>query len=265
MAGSVVVPELPDVEGYRRELAPALSGRRIEQVLIDDGGVLRNTSAAALRRHLNGHVFTAPRRIGKWLILPTDGPILLMHSGMTGRPSVTAQQDEVEQFTRMRVVLDRGELRYRDMRKLRGIWLVDDEEQAQRVIGPIGPDALDLDLRAFRDALAKRRGTVKPTLMDQLVVAGLGNLLTDEICWRARIRPGRPLPDLDQDEIRDLHTAMRQILRTSVRHGCVPGLRGWLTRVRNNPDPACPRCGRKLRRSRIGGRTSLWCPREQSR
>lgn len=102
-------------------------------------------------------------------------------------------------------------------------------------------------------------------MTNQEVLAGLGNMLADEICWRARIRPGRPLPDLDGDEVRDLHTAMRQVLRTSVRHGCVPSLRGWLTAVRDAPDPHCPRCSVRLRRARIGGRTTLWCPREQSR
>jgi formamidopyrimidine-DNA glycosylase len=259
------VPELPDVEGYRRSLAPALSGRRVERVSVTDAGVLRNSSAAAFQRRLRGRTFAAPDRIGKWLILPTDGPLLLVHSGMTGRPSVAAKDAELERFTRVRIVLDRGEFRYQDLRKLRGIWIVPDRRAAQRVIGPIGPDALDLELRAFRDVLGGRRGAVKPTLMDQSVLAGLGNLLTDEICWRARIRPGRALADLDDDEIRDLHTAMRQILRTSVRHGCVPSLRGWLTRVRDDRAAACPRCGATLRRARIGGRTAVWCPRDQSR
>jgi formamidopyrimidine-DNA glycosylase len=259
------VPELPDVEGHRRALARSLAGRCVTSVTVSDAGILRNVSAASLRRRLVGHRFTAPRRHGKWLILPTDGPILVVHNGMTGRPSVVAADSELERFTRLRVALDRGELRYTDMRKLRGIWLVADDDALARVIGPSGPDALELDLESFREILAGRRGAVKPTLMDQTVLAGLGNLLTDEICWRAHIRPGRPLPDLDLTEIRDLHTAMRQVLRTSVRHGCVPSLRGWLTRVRDRPEPRCPRCGAALRRARIGGRTSLWCPRDQSR
>jgi formamidopyrimidine-DNA glycosylase len=259
------VPELPDVEGYRRALEAGLDGRRVTRVTVDDPGVLRNVSAASLRRRLSGRTFMHPRRTGKWLILPTDGPLLLVHSGMTGRPSVTDHDHALERFTRLRITLDRGELRYQDLRKLRGIWLARDEDEARRIIGTIGPDALDLDLETFQDLLAHRRGAVKPTLTNQEVLAGLGNLLADEICWRARIRPGRSLTDLDAHEVRDLHTAMTQILRTSVRHGCVPSLRGWLTAVRDDPDPHCPRCGSRLRRARIGGRTTLWCPREQSR
>jgi formamidopyrimidine-DNA glycosylase len=259
------MPELPDVEGYRRELAAKLAGRRAVRVAVDDAGVLRNATAAAFTRRVTGRTFAAPRRIGKWLILPTDGPVLLVHSGMTGRPTVTDSDDERAPYTRLRITLDDGELRYQDLRKLRGVWVTRDDDDAAEVIGAIGPDALDLDLTGFREALASRRGAVKPTLTNQEVIAGLGNLLGDEICWRARIRPTRSVDDLETDEVRDLHTAMRQILRTSVRHGCVPHLRGWLTDVRDLPDPHCPRCGAALTRSRVAGRTTLWCPRDQSR
>ena len=79
--------------------------------------------------------------------------------------------------------------------------------------------------------------------MDQAVIAGLGNLLTDEICWQARLHPSRPVAGLEPDEIRRLHATMRRVLRTAVRHGRVPWLPRWLTRVRDDPDPSCPRCG----------------------
>jgi formamidopyrimidine-DNA glycosylase len=99
--------------------------------------------------------------------------------------------------------------------------------------------------------------------MDQSVIAGLGNLLTDEILWQARLAPTRSVARLDTDEIRRLHATMRRVLRTSVRHGRVPGLARWLTRARDGPDPSCPRCGPRLATRRIGGRTSVWCPRCQ--
>jgi formamidopyrimidine-DNA glycosylase len=117
------VPELPDVEGYRSSLARALPGRRVCQVDVRDAGVLRNTTPRTLDRQLTGHRFTDPRRHGKWLILPTDGPTLLVHSGMTGRPYY-AEDDEPEQgWERLVIDLDRGQLRYSDLRKLRGVWL----------------------------------------------------------------------------------------------------------------------------------------------
>jgi formamidopyrimidine-DNA glycosylase len=256
------MPELPDVEGFRRELAGALPGRRIQRVQVRDPGILRNTTAAALGRRCTGHRFRTPRRYGKWLILPTDGPILLVHSGMTGHPYYAANGAEPKGYERLVVCLDKGELRYADLRKLRGVWLAADEDDIDDVMGAQGPDALGIDLRTFRDALSARPGKarrLKPTMMDQSVIAGLGALLTDEICWRARIRPTRPVADLDADDVRHLHTAMTRVLRTAVRHGRVRGLPRWLTRVRDEPDPSCPRCGTRLAHGRVGGRMSLWC------
>lgn len=258
------MPELPDVEGFRRRLADTLPGRRIRRVQVHDPGVLRNTTAATLGRRLDGRRFDHPRRHGKWLMLPTDGPTVLVHSGMTGHPYYAVDGAAREPHERLVIALDRGELRYADLRKLRGVWLADTDEAAARVTGPQGPDALGLGLPAFRDLLSGRRAALKPTLMDQSVIAGLGNLLTDEICWRARIAPNRPVAGLDPDDVKRLHAAMASVLRTSVRHGRVPGLPRWLTGVRDDPDPSCPRCGARLAHGRVGGRTSLWCPRCQA-
>ena len=260
------MPELPDVEGFRRELAAALPRRRIRHVTVKDPGVLRNTTAKAFARRLTGHRFATPSRHGKWLMLLTDGPTLLIHSGMTGHPYYAADGADQIGHERLVMSLDKGELRYADLRKLRGVWLADDDEDVAHVTGPQGPDALGLGLRAFREVLAgKRTGprSLKATLMDQSVIAGLGNLLTDEICWRARIRPTRRVAELDDDDVAVLHRAMTQVLRTAVRHGRVPGLAGWLTGARDEPDPHCPRCGARLDHGRVGGRTTLWCPRDQ--
>jgi formamidopyrimidine-DNA glycosylase len=257
------VPELPDVEGFRRELADKLPGRRIRHVDVHDPGILRNTTPQSLGRRLANHRFSDPRRHGKWLILPTDGPTLLIHSGMTGHPYYASNDSELERYERLRVSLDRGELRYADLRKLRGVWLADGDDAAAEVMGPQGPDALGIGLRAFREALSGRRGRLKSTLMDQSVIAGLGNLLTDEICWRAKLHPSHLIADVDDDELKRLHAAMTQVLRTAVRHGRVPGLPRWLTGARDEPDPSCPRCGTRLKHDRVGGRTSMWCPRCQ--
>jgi formamidopyrimidine-DNA glycosylase len=257
------VPELPDVEGFRRDLARALPGQRVRKVDVHDAGVLRNTTARTFARELTGHRFDEPRRHGKWLVLPTDGPTLLVHSGMTGHPYYTNGDEAGWGPERLVIALDRGALRYADLRKLRGVWLAGEDDDVTGVMGEQGPDALGIDLRSFAKTLDGRRGTLKPTLMDQSVIAGLGNLLVDEICWRARLNPSRRTRSLGEDDVRVLHTAMKRVLATAVRHGCVPSLPRWLTRVRDEPDPSCPRCGARLMRGRVGGRTSLWCPRCQ--
>jgi formamidopyrimidine-DNA glycosylase len=257
------MPELPDVEGFRRALADTLPGRRVRDVDVRDPGILRNTAPRALARNLVGHRFTAPRRHGKWLILPTDGPVLLVHSGMTGHPYYACRGAEPEGYERLVLTLDRGELRYADLRKLRGVWLATGDDEISSVTGPQGPDALDVGLPVFREVLSGRRGGLKATLLDQSVIAGLGNLLTDEICWQSGLHPFRPVAGLDDSEVKQLHTNMKRVLHTAVRHGRVPGLPRWLTGVRDEPDPSCPRCGARLSRGRAGGRTSLWCPRCQ--
>jgi formamidopyrimidine-DNA glycosylase len=194
------MPELPDVEGFRRELARTLPGRRVRHVEVRDAGVLRNTTARTLARHLVGHRFNTPLRHGKWLLLPTDGPTVLVHSGMTGHPYYAAAADDEESHERLVIGLDRGELRYADLRKLRGVWLAATEEEVAGVMGDHGPDALAVDLRAFAAALGGRRGALKSTLMDQSVISELGNLLTDEICWRAKLNPGRPVSGIDSED-----------------------------------------------------------------
>jgi formamidopyrimidine-DNA glycosylase len=127
----------------------------------------------------------------------------------------------------------------------------------------VGPDALGLRRAELAGLLAGRRGAVKAALMDQAVVAGLGNLLVDEILWRARIHPRRPAARIDDGELGRLQRAMHGVLHESVRHGRVPPKPGWLTGVRDDRGARCPRCRAVLERGRLGGRTARWCPRCQ--
>ena len=255
------MPELPDVEGFRRTLASCARGRRIERVEVADPGVLRGVTAGQLKRELEGRRFDAPRRHGKWLIAPAGGPMLILHFGMTGGLVCRSADDPPERFGRVVLTLDDGhQLRYHDQRKLRGLWLAATDADVDRILGEQGPDALSLGRAELDTLLEGRRGQVKATLTDQSVVAGLGNLLGDEILWRARVHPKSRTGDLGPDERRRLHTALRGVLRTSVRAGQVPPRPSWLTGHRDDPDPHCPRCGRPLRRGKIVGRTSTWCP-----
>ncbi|MET7903651.1 DNA-formamidopyrimidine glycosylase family protein [Streptomyces sp. NPDC005336] len=255
------MPELPDVEGFRHTLASCARGRRVERVEVADPGVLHGVTPQRLNRDLKGRRFAEPRRHGKWLIAPTDGPTVLLHFGMTGRLVCGAATDPPGRFERVALALDDGHrLGYEDQRKLRGIWLAATDADTDRILGEQGPDALTLSRADFDKRLEGRRGGIKSTLTDQSVVAGLGNLLSDEILWRARIHPRRPTSALTADERRRLHTAMREVLRTSVRAEEIPARPSWLTGHRDDPDPHCPRCGHPLRRTRIAGRTSVWCP-----
>jgi formamidopyrimidine-DNA glycosylase len=255
------MPELPDVEGFRRALATKLTGQRIVRVQVRDAGVLRNRTPKQIDEQLAGRRFREPGRLGKWLLLPTDGPCVLVHNGMTGRPYLAKPDDEPDRYDRLVITTDGGQLRYTDLRKLRGIWLAADGTEITEVIGAQGPDALQIPTADFINALRGRRSQLKAALLDQTFVAGLGNMLTDEICWRARLHPATPIPMLSDDELSRVATQMHTVLRAAVRAGHIPRTPTWLTSRRAAPDPApCPRCATALRRTAISGRTSLWCP-----
>jgi formamidopyrimidine-DNA glycosylase len=259
------MPELPDVEGFRRYFARYAAGRRIASVQVADHELVRNTTPQGLGRRLTGRRFSKPARHGKWLIAPTGGAELLLHFGMTGLLVYSAFDVEPHRHDRVTFVLAEGRLRYRNMRRLGGIWLVESTAEREAATGPLGPDALDIDANEFARLLERRRGGIKSALMDQRLIAGLGNLLSDEILWRARIHPRHPVARLRRDRLERLHGAMRRVLRDANRHRRVPPIPGWLTGARDSPEPRCPRCGTRLRRATVAGRTAVWCPRCQRR
>lgn len=258
------MPELPDVEGFRRVLADNAAGRRVTRVTVHDAGVLRDTDPRELDRALRGRRLRSPSRHGKWLIAPVEGgPALLLHFGMTGNLAWRRADEPRDRFDRVDIRFDGGELRYADMRKLQGVRMAAGDEEVARILADLGPDALRLTEHDLHDLLAGRRGRLKSVLTDQKVIAGLGNLLADEITWQAEINPMRSAAGLDASERRRLFSTMRRALRDSVREGRVPTGRRWLTGVRDDPAGVCPRCGTRLARRRVSGRMTVWCPRCQ--
>ncbi len=264
------VPEILEVELYR-VLAEQALGRTIARVWMVDARYGRGgTTPQRLRAPLVGRSFTAARRRGKLLLLDTsDGPTLGVRFGMTGGLVVDGQQalDRLrygpgvfeEKWVRARITFeDGGALAVHDPRRFGSLELVPDEER-------LGPDALGVSLAELRSALAVRPGRhgpaapLKARLMDQERLAGVGNLLADEILWRAGLAPGRRTP-LDDDELRVLHKALRSTLRQLSRRG--GSHMGELMELRHG-EGRCPLDGTELRREQVGGRTTYWCPQHQ--
>lgn len=256
------MPELPDVEGYRRYLRLHGTGKRVEEVRAD-ADIVRNTTPRELGRALAGGRIGEPERHGKWLSCPVDGPTLVLHFGMTGRLVWSGEEPEAHPHDRMTLVLEDGELRYRDLRKLGGVWLVPEGREIEAVIGPLGPDAERLDRGDLVKLLRAKRGGVKAALMDQRMVAGLGNLLVDEILWRAKVHPRRSVAGLSDRKLERIAQETEEVLRRSIERGRVPPDDTWLMGRRDAREPTCPRCGRGLRRVKAAGRTSVFCPRCQ--
>jgi formamidopyrimidine-DNA glycosylase len=258
------VPELPDVEAYRRFFRRYATGRRVESVSADPT-IVRNATPQAIDRALRGRTFEDPDRHGKWLICRTDGAALLLHFGMTGDLVWSGEERERHRHDRLTIRFEGGEeLRYRNMRKLGGVWLAHDDDEVRAVLGPLGPDALAIGRKEFLELLGRRRGGVKAALMDQTLVAGIGNIIADEVLWRARIHPRRRIESLDREERRRLYTVVHDILRQAVEgYDYLPRKRSWLSHVRGLPDARCPRCGSQLQRTTVAGRTTYFCPRCQ--
>ena len=255
------MPELPDVEGFRRIVDLHAVGHRVDNFEVLDAGVLRNTTASDATRLLTGRACTGTGRTGKWLQIHLDGPSVVVHFGMTGS-LVWSEATTRHPHDRVVFSFEGGELRYRDLRKLRGLWLVPDGGGIVDVSGPLGPDVLGLPLASLRERLVGRRA-IKVLLMDQATLAGLGNMSSDEVLWRSRIHPARSASTLDAGDVARLHSAMTTMLRAAVRAGHIPRSSRWLASQRDQPEPHCPRCGAGLQRTRVGGRTSIWCPRCQ--
>jgi formamidopyrimidine-DNA glycosylase len=230
-----------------------------------DPTIVRNATAEALGGALIGHRFEDPARLGKWLICPTDGPDLLLHFGMTG--DLVWSGDEPLRHRHDRLALafaEGGELRYRNMRKLGGVWLAHDKAELDGLIGALGPDALAVGAGEFAERLGRRRGGVKAALMDQTFMAGIGNIMADEILWQAKIHPRAAIESLDERERRSLYRVMRRVLeRAAEDDDYMVRRRSWLSRVRGIPGATCPRCHTPLARTVAGGRTTYFCPRCQ--
>lgn len=262
------MPELPDVEAARRLVEGAATGSRIHTVVCPDRSALRNTTLRRFRHSVVGQHVRSTARRGKWLTIGTDGASIVVHLGMTGtlrwedggdcrEPRLETDDDR---FCRLDLVTDCGALRFIDRRKLGGVWLATDDAELQRVLGDLGPDALGLPCDELRAILGASRKQLKVALMDQSLLAGLGNMLSDEILWRARLHPTRVASTLDPAEGKRLCAAARAALAASVRAGHIPRTRSWLSGQRAADDPTCPRCRRDLRWSTVNGRSALWCP-----
>jgi len=258
------VPELPDVEAYRRFFQQHAAGGKIATVWADPT-IVRNTTPPALEAALRARTFLDPERHGKWLICPTDGPILLLHFGMTGDLIWSGEAPERHRHDRLIIGFEGGEeIRYRNMRKLGGAWLAHDQGETGNILGPLGPDALTIRRREFLDLLGRRRGGVKAALMDQSFLAGIGNIIADEVLWHARVHPRRRIESLTDEERSHLFAEMHKVLREAVGgYDYIPRKRSWLSGVRGVPDARCPRCKSSLQRTTVAGRTTYFCPQCQ--
>ena len=265
------MPELAEVEAYRRLAEERALGRAVAAVVADDSWYLkRGTTREGLEAVLVGRRFVTARRVGKLLLLDVEGDagepgaVLGLRFGMTGRLVVDGRAGVdhlLHSGVRQREAWDRfgvrfgdgGDLWMRDPRRLGGVELEPSE-------GRLGPDALTVRASDLARALSGSNAPLKARLMDQARLAGLGNLAVDEVLWRSGLDPARSAGSLTPAEHRRLHRHLRQTLVDLLERG--GSHRGELVPERR-PGGTCPRDGTALVRRTVGGRTTWSCPRHQ--
>ena len=279
------MPELPEVETIRRDLTSRIIGRTVVEAWVspDAPRLVQDETPESFCRRLAGRTIEELDRRGKYLLLRLAGGLTwIVHLRMTGGlihlppPKADGARNGCpdERFLRARFRLDDGgELCYVDLRKLGTMWLVADEST---IVGTLGPEPLGeaFDPQEMRRLLAKRAAPVKSVLMDQHAIAGIGNIYADESLFEAGIRPTKAATRLSRPAAERLHWAIRKVLvealadrgssfRDYVDAEGEQGMYQLRVKVFRRTGEPCYVCGTVIRRIKVGGRSTHYCPRCQ--
>lgn len=269
------MPELPEVETIARGLREPLVGRQFTGVRVGWENLVARPTVEEFVRGLVGQRILGVKRRGKYLIFAlAGGGSLIVHLRMTGRLLIKNSGDELDKHDHLIFELDDGqELRFNNVRKLGRVYLVDDEDE---IVGRLGPEPLDDDFTSadFAALFSTRRGKIKPLLLNQRFIAGVGNIYADEALFAARIHPERRADTLTAEEIENLYHSIRQVLTQGIQNRGTTfsdyldaegrkGRNQEYLRVFRCTGRPCPRCGMTIERTVVGGRGTYFCPRCQ--
>jgi formamidopyrimidine-DNA glycosylase len=267
------VPELPEVETVVRDLRPLLVGRTFGGVVVGKGK-LRRAWDQKWDALVRGATVTAIGRRGKWIVIDlTAGQVLLVHLGMTGQLTVAAAAEPHPTHLHLRFPLDDdNELRFRDIRRFGSADVFTSGAALEAFLaGKLGPEPFGLDANYFRDAVQSSARNLKAILLDQAIIAGVGNIYADEACFRAKLHPARHGDSLSNAEADRLRTSIEAVLTKAIagRGSTIrdyvggSGLRGGFQSefaVYGRTGGPCLKCGTPVEMVRLAGRSSHYCP-----
>jgi formamidopyrimidine-DNA glycosylase len=256
------MPELPDVETFRKFAEERILHREIAHVEVRTPRILDRLSPRDVAAALEGHRFVSASRYGKNLLLGIDGGALLtVHFGLSGYLEFFENLTGDTPHERFRIDFADGTRLIYDNQRMIGRIGVAETLRSFIAEKNLGPDALSIDEATFAASLGGTRKNIKMVLMDQSVTAGVGNEYSDEILFQERIHPSTPADFLDDHALRRIYDRMREVLTTAVEadadHSRFP--RTYLLPARHRGG-ACPRCGGKLSQMKFSGRTGYFCP-----
>ncbi|HSH04544.1 MAG TPA: bifunctional DNA-formamidopyrimidine glycosylase/DNA-(apurinic or apyrimidinic site) lyase [Anaerolineae bacterium] len=270
------MPELPEVETVVRALRPKVVGRTIEKVRVNWARHIATPDVPVFEAHLQNVKIEALTRRAKYIVFKLDsGETMLVHLKMTGHLSVVAAERPVGKYDHTVFELDGDEeLRFRDPRKFGKVHLLDDPEV---VLGKLGPEPLldDFTVAVFKERLEGRSRQLKPLLLDQTFIAGVGNIYADEALHHAHLHPLRRANSLSEVDIVNLHEAVRHVLRLGIARegasidqyvkpdGSKGDMQNAVAVFRRTGHP-CYTCGTPISRIVVGGRSTHFCSQCQS-
>ena len=273
------MPELPEVETIRRIIEPQIAGRSIVSVMIQNPQIIACPDAKIFTDLLTGHTFAGMSRRGKFLIFHFDnGGRLVLHLRMTGQLLVTPHDHEEEKHTHLIADLSDGnQLRYIDVRRFGRFWfLAEGESDAVTGLDKLGiePDDKRLSAEYLKEKLGRRRKAIKEMLHDQSIVAGIGNIYSDEILYASHIYPEKNCNTLSDDEWQRLAVQIPDVIAWAIRANEISSeeyLAGKGKEYRNTPHlkayghegKPCEVCGSLFEKITVGGRSSCYCPKCQ--
>jgi len=280
------MPELPEVETIVRSLRKLIVGYVLTEAKVYKADMVKE-GRRLLRRSVGEKIIGVFRR-GKYAVLKlSSGKHLLFHLGLTGRLICSKPEAPLERHTHLRLALSRAacapsptrgldrpadrEVRFSCLRRFGNVRLYASAKKAQEFLSALGPDALKISSSDFKSLTSGSRQRIKALLLDQRKIAGLGNIYSDEALFRAGIHPKRPAASLSQERIKALHRTIRATLRQAIRHfgssvsdymrpdGSV-GEFQYFHRVYGREGKPCGKCGTGIKRTKLSGRSTYFCP-----
>lgn len=260
------MPELPDVATFKKYLDSTALHQKVDKVEVLTDKIM-NVPRQKLASNVTGHLFVNSRRHGKFLFLETDHhKWVMLHFGMTGFLKYYKDEEEAPEHPRVIFHFTNGySLAYDNQRMFGEVDVTEDVDEyvASR---NMGPDALDVDWDQFQERIEGKSGAIKPTLMNQSFLAGIGNVYADEILFQAELHPKASVNKLSGKEFKTVYRTMRRVLEKMIEYEAdaskVP--RRYLLGHRSEGKD-CPRCGGTIKKITVSGRAGYYCPDHQKK
>jgi formamidopyrimidine-DNA glycosylase len=270
------MPELPEVETIKRDLNKELKGRKILRLKFYDWSKMLKPSPEALTKAIEGKRIRDIDRRAKLLLvhLADHGTTVAIHLKLSGQLFIRKSSDPPDRFTHVIIEIDKGEeLRFNDLRKFGFMKVVENKVELDKLLSEFGPEPFtkEFTFNVFKKIITNSSRAIKTVIMDQTKISGVGNIYADEALWRAKIHPEKRAEKLTENELKNLHDSILFVLKqgikdrgTSVDQYLDPFAKEGkhaknLKVFRMNGKP-CPRCGASIKKSRVGGRGTHYCP-----